>query len=80
MEKGKKQRKIFEKIALAQPICFELSLLDIYYLCKGLSLWLDKFPRTQFTRKLFLKLRTNLTVKFPHLTEDIHYLLPEKKD
>ncbi|MEM1167838.1 MAG: hypothetical protein AAGJ08_01780 [Cyanobacteria bacterium P01_H01_bin.35] len=80
MTRGETQRKIFDQIAKYPPICIEISVIDVFYLCRGLTLWLEKYPNTQSIRKLFLKLRTNLTAKFPKLAKDILYLLPEIKD
>ena len=80
MDRGKIQYKIFQAIASCPPICMEFSAIDLFYLCRGLALWLQKFPRTKSVRGLFLKLRKNLTGRYPNLAEDIRYLLPETKD
>lgn len=77
MNKAAIQRKIFQVMAKAPPICVELSPIDIFYICRGLILWLGKFPNTQSVQKLFRKMRINLTVKFPHFSKEILDLLPD---
>ncbi len=77
MNKGQIQRKIFQKIASTPPICIELSAIDIFCICRGLILWLERYPNTKSIRALFRKLRKNLTAKFPNLAKDILFLLPE---
>ncbi len=53
MEKIAVQRKIFQVMAKAPPICVELSPIDIFYICRGLILWLGKFPKTHSAQKLY---------------------------
>ncbi len=77
MEKSATQRKVFQIIAKAPPICLELSPMDIFYICKGLVFWLNRFPKTNSLKKLLKKMRANLSARFPSLTEDIRDLLPE---
>lgn len=77
MNKAATQRKIFQVMAKASPICIELSPIDIFYICRGLIFWLSRFPNTRSVQKLFRKLRVNLTAKFPHFSKEIIDLLPD---
>ncbi len=77
MNKSAMQRKIFQIMVKAPPICLELSPIDIYYICKGLIFWLNRFPNTNSVKKLLKKMRASLTIKFPKLTKEIICLLPD---
>ncbi len=77
MNKSAIQRKIFQIMVKAPPICLELSPIDIYYICRGLAFWLNRFPNTNSVKKLLKKMRASLVIKFPHLTENINDLLPD---
>ena len=77
MDKATIQLKIFQIMSKSPPVCVELSPIDIFYICRGLILWLGKSPNTRSVKKLFGKMWVNLTKKFPQFSKEIIDLLPD---